>query len=159
MIDYAIDYKVYKPLPSTKVRSRKEDEIYAAMYRANLGGMSVPEIANLYRRRLTRSAIYKGFYNRGWKVKSKRTKHQPTYYRGFAFYPRGGYTLWCQKPGPYFRKSLARVIWEENVGPIPRKHNIFHTDGDYMNNDILNLECLPIGARLHGGKNFKPHPS
>lgn len=38
---------------------------------------------------------------------------------------------------------LHRVIWEDNRGPIPCDCVIHHKDGNPLNNDISNLECIP----------------
>lgn len=38
---------------------------------------------------------------------------------------------------------LHRVIWEYYKGPIPNDCIIHHIDGDFKNNDISNLECMP----------------
>ena len=37
---------------------------------------------------------------------------------------------------------LHRVIWEEVNGKIPKGFHIHHIDGNPLNNDISNLECL-----------------
>lgn len=38
---------------------------------------------------------------------------------------------------------LHQAIWEYHNGPIPPGHHVHHRDGDPLNNDIANLECLP----------------
>lgn len=40
-------------------------------------------------------------------------------------------------------QSLHRAIWEHYNGPIPDGWHIHHKDGDWNNNDISNLECIP----------------
>lgn len=46
----------------------------------------------------------------------------------------------------YFTSStgrrLHRDVWSAQHGPIPRKHHIHHRDGDPLNNDVENLECV-----------------
>lgn len=42
------------------------------------------------------------------------------------------------------RKVLHRVIWEEHHGPIPKDSIVRHLDGDHDNNDISNLQLLPL---------------
>ena len=51
------------------------------------------------------------------------------------------------RPGRYFhevnkRTLLHRDIWIKAYGPIPDGMHIHHIDGDWLNNDISNLECL-----------------
>lgn len=38
---------------------------------------------------------------------------------------------------------LHREIWKHHHGPIPDGHEIHHSDENPLNNDILNLECIP----------------
>lgn len=47
----------------------------------------------------------------------------------------------------HWRTCRARAVklWEETNGIIPPGYHIHHKDGDYTNNDISNLECLPPG--------------
>lgn len=37
-------------------------------------------------------------------------------------------------------RLLHRIIWEENVGPIPSDFDVHHRDGNRINNAIENLE-------------------
>ena len=37
----------------------------------------------------------------------------------------------------------SRWVWQEEHGPIPKGHVILHLDGDPLNCDIENLECVP----------------
>lgn len=47
---------------------------------------------------------------------------------------------------------MHRYVWEYYNGTIPDGHVIHHKDGNKVNNDISNLECLPQNehTRLHG---------
>ena len=36
----------------------------------------------------------------------------------------------------------AREIWQIHYGKIPKNHVIHHKDGNHLNNNIENLECL-----------------
>lgn len=38
-----------------------------------------------------------------------------------------------------------RMIWEQAHGPIPAKHIVRFIDGNTMNIEISNLECIPMG--------------
>lgn len=45
----------------------------------------------------------------------------------------------------YFTRSRAflhRDVWVFHNGPIPRGHHVHHKDGNTLNNDITNLECV-----------------
>lgn len=42
------------------------------------------------------------------------------------------------------KKRLHEEIWMDNNGPIPADHHIHHRDGNPLNNDAGNLECLPV---------------
>lgn len=47
----------------------------------------------------------------------------------------------------YYRhhtQYLHRYVWEKHNGPIPKGYQIHHKDGDPLNNDISNLECLSV---------------
>ena len=48
--------------------------------------------------------------------------------------------------------NLHRAIWESHNGrKVPARHAVHHIDGDVFNNDISNLELVPISehARYH----------
>jgi len=51
----------------------------------------------------------------------------------------------------YFTKAggglLHRHVWEFHNGEIPKEHHIHHKDGNFLNNDISNLECL--ASKVH----------
>ncbi len=50
----------------------------------------------------------------------------------------------------YFTRSrevLHRAIWSFHHGAIPPGHHVHHKDGNPLNNEIANLECLP--AKRH----------
>ena len=53
------------------------------------------------------------------------------------------------RPDGYLIKSIHNIkvlthrqVWEQVKGSIPYKHHIHHIDGDKLNNDISNLQCL-----------------
>jgi hypothetical protein len=51
----------------------------------------------------------------------------------------------------YKRKYCHRLIWEEDVGPIPEGFDVHHKDGNKLNNLLNNLECISKSdhMRLH----------
>src|SRR3990167_472020 len=48
--------------------------------------------------------------------------------------------------------ALHRQIWIDNFGTIPPKHHIHHKDGNPLNNETYNLECISAFTHLseHG---------
>lgn len=55
----------------------------------------------------------------------------------------------------YFKNKttwLHRAVWEHHYGPIPKGFHVHHKDGNSLNNDISNLECMAPGEhhRHHG---------
>lgn len=61
-----------------------------------------------------------------------------------AYFKRKRYV----RKGRYVEEMLHRVVWEDKVGPIPAGHVIIHLDGNKANNDVLNLDCVPMGYHL-----------
>lgn len=55
----------------------------------------------------------------------------------------------------YKGKPCHRIIWEQDIGPIPPGHDIHHKDGNTFNNLLENLECLTKSdhIRLHANDN------
>src|SRR3990167_8562415 len=49
--------------------------------------------------------------------------------------------------------ALHRQIWIDNNGEIPKGFVIHHIDGDSLNNDIENLECL--SAKEHASNHMR----
>jgi RNA polymerase sigma-70 factor (ECF subfamily) len=41
-----------------------------------------------------------------------------------------------------------RYVWEQANGPLPQGHAIYHKDGRTLNDELENLECIPIGEAL-----------
>lgn len=52
------------------------------------------------------------------------------------------------KSKKYIQTILHRVIWEDHYGAIPWDHIIHHKDGDSNNNELSNLECIPLRDHL-----------
>jgi HNH endonuclease len=53
-------------------------------------------------------------------------------------------------------KSLHCEIWEAAHGPIPPGWEVHHRDGDALNNDLDNLECLEAGAHRRYHAEHRP---
>ena len=45
--------------------------------------------------------------------------------------------------GKWVKKYYHRYLWEQTFGEIPTDFQIHHKDGNKLNNDIDNLECVP----------------
>jgi len=72
-------------------------------------------------------------------------------YRGERFYLQTTKRYYQSGRKDVDERSLHRRIWSEVHGPIPSGMAIHHKDGDWRNNDISNLEMMPIPdhARMH----------
>ena len=65
-------------------------------------------------------------------------------------------TYRLQSSGRYFQSDchgdverlLHRRIWHDAHGPIPAGHCIHHINGDWADNSIGNLQCMPSGQHL-----------
>jgi hypothetical protein len=70
-----------------------------------------------------------------------------------------GYYRISSKKEKNHDKYLHRLIWEETNGEIPEGYIIHHIDGNPLNNDIKNLECMTHSKHtiLHhkGKKHFE----
>lgn len=84
------------------------------------------------------SVTYKGVVFR--RYPDSENASDRSYYRPHAGYIRRGV------------EALHREIWKDHHGAIPEGHHIHHKDGNPLNNDIANLECLPAFDHLsaHG---------
>ena len=59
----------------------------------------------------------------------------------------GYYRIISSKEGNY-GKRLHRLIYEKHYGKIPEGYHIHHIDGDKLNNEISNLECLTASEHV-----------
>jgi hypothetical protein len=46
-------------------------------------------------------------------------------------------------------RLIHRVIWEQHHGPIPSKHIVTFKDGNALNWDISNLECISMKQNIN----------
>jgi len=78
-------------------------------------------------------------------AKGRRPKDQVIYYKAQRYtWSTKGYWR-CTTASD--RHNLARRIWEENHGPIPRGHEVFYKDGNRFNIEVENLGCLSRSDR------------
>ena len=66
----------------------------------------------------------------------------PWNYKGGCVESDKGYRIIYKNHKKYYEH---RYIWEQNYGTIPNGNIIHHKDGNKLNNDIENLECMTIG--------------
>lgn len=92
-------------------------------------------------------AIYTILRRRGV-IPPRRCKKVVTY-QGRRFTPdREGYLCEMSRTSGIGRiekteKRLHRIVWSQERGPVPKGHKVVFKDGDRLNCDISNLECLP----------------
>jgi endogenous inhibitor of DNA gyrase (YacG/DUF329 family) len=61
-----------------------------------------------------------------------------------AYFDGGLYRIWPSDR--YFSrggKKLHRAVWMAAFGPVPEGCHIHHRDGNALNNQVANLECMP----------------
>jgi endogenous inhibitor of DNA gyrase (YacG/DUF329 family) len=63
--------------------------------------------------------------------------------------------------GSHRKRGVGRLheeIWKSIHGPIPPGHHIHHSDGDHLNNDPTNLECITKADhhKHHGAQPASP---
>lgn len=70
-------------------------------------------------------------------------------------YPNGKhagyyYHKWKSK-GKYYSKLLHHAVYESVYGEIPKGHVVHHKDGNPLNNNIENLQCVTISehSKIH----------
>ena len=51
------------------------------------------------------------------------------------------YVCWKEN-GKQRRRLESRWVWEQANGDIPAGHHIHHRDGNRLNNELSNLECI-----------------
>ena len=71
------------------------------------------------------------------------------------------YRRYPQSGRPHLRNYFSRsgsfyhvALWAKLRGAVPPGHQVHHRDGDPLNNDIANLECLPVKEHVakHPGR-------
>lgn len=72
---------------------------------------------------------------------SDAMKNKKTKYGRIGLSSSGYYIVTSVKEGNC-HKPLHRLIYEEKFGKIPDGYHIHHKDGNKLNNNIDNLECL-----------------
>lgn len=72
-------------------------------------------------------------------------------YRGERFYLQSSKRYYQSGRKNVPERLLHRRIWSDLHGPIPEGMTIHHKDGDWRNNDLSNLEALPVAehCRAH----------
>jgi len=134
------EYKAVNKIRFNKHPKRQNNDIVAAMYAMYQTGKSLAKIAIEYRR--TRQAVYDVFKTRGYELRKKKI-YPEIIVDGIKFTPshKKGYWRATSREKNIF---LHSYVWRKNGGVIPEKYGVHHKDGDFSNNVISNLECLPI---------------
>jgi hypothetical protein len=81
-------------------------------------------------------------YNAGAQSMVETTTWNGQVYRRYPESERLSDRVYFQRMGLTGAVRLHRDVWSEANGPIPDGHHVHHIDGDTLNNDISNLECL-----------------
>jgi len=70
---------------------------------------------------------------------------------GTGHITRKGYIRICDGSG--VSRMQHDLVWEREVGPIPRGYVVHHVNGDKQDNRIENLDCIDhtTHKRLHSG--------
>lgn len=79
---------------------------------------------------------------------SAKQKHRQRYFWGRPEYGGGKKT------------AIHVAIWEHYNGPVPEGYLLHHKNGDRLNNDISNLECVTYSehGKIHNtGRNLEGH--
>lgn len=130
--------------------ARKPDlETTYAMYDLYCQGQSLEEVGQAFG--VTRQTVYTRFKRQNLDLR-QRPKPKP-----FIEYEGRRYTIGTQG---YYRATegdralLHRVIYENEVGPIPDGWDIHHIDHDKLNNTVTNFMCLSKAdhAALHAAE-------
>lgn len=87
-------------------------------------------------------------------------KHPIQVFNAVRYYLKPSGYFVCNSRGVVTTRYLHRAVWESAHGGIPPGMAIHHKDHDKANNDLANLELIPIGqhARYHGRKRASEDP-
>lgn len=89
-------------------------------------------------------------------MKPKLNFSEKVVYKGIVFIRSKGQKYFRPNSNKFYEgiESLHREIWKDSFGEIPDGHDIHHKDGDFLNNNILNLECMSRSEhhKLHAKK-------
>lgn len=61
---------------------------------------------------------------------------------------------WDKEAKRYRADALHRAVWRFHYGEIPDGHDVHHLDGNWDNNDIANLDCIPEADHVRGHDPF-----
>jgi hypothetical protein len=119
------------------LRRFRDEEIVQAMYRAYQSGLSIRQVAALYRGRYKHQTIHGMFARRGFQLRHAK-KRRAIEYAGMRFTENndGYFQAWTGEGFVY----LHRRVWEDTFGPIPPGMVVHHKNDDRANNGPENLE-------------------
>jgi hypothetical protein len=84
----------------------------------------------------------------GTRVRSETVIFQGIAYRRYPDSPRPSDRVYFRPQGGLIKQgveSLHRELWKAHHGPIPAGWQVHHKDGNALNNDPANLDCMPAG--------------
>lgn len=138
-------------------RNSQIDDLVSAMYSMYVNGLEGEKcdlrcVAQVYRR--TRQGVYSLFKSRGYKLRSK-PKKESVFLDGRKFTQKADGEYWRETLGG--RLALHTYIWEKHKGRVPYGWRIVHRDQNIDNNELSNLECVPLPvAMMRSRKPIKP---
>ena len=119
---------------------RRNNDVYAACYALYLTGKSLGYVAEIhYKGRFSRQSLFDVFNVRGYKLRSKKLRPAKTY-KGII-YRQDKYENYRSRVGGK-TIYLHRLIWEEQMGEIPKDFVVVFKDSDHDNIVIENLDCM-----------------
>lgn len=137
MKDFAKDGIIARHPHGLSLHRAKSEEIAQAMYRAYQGGLSIRQIAKLYRDRYTHQSIHGFFKKRGFPLRKPKAR-ESVEYRGirFTLNDLGYFHAWVN----HKLVLLQRTAWQDNFGPIPAGMVVHMKNGDRRDIRPENLE-------------------
>jgi RNA polymerase sigma factor FliA len=117
-------------------------ELADAIYADYLQLKSCAKVASKWGR--TRQAIHEVLKRRARTSPRRLLTDKVVIWNGEKFTPgKGGYLRRTMRRG-HMEQYLHRIVWAHTNGPIPEGYQVMFKDGDKLNCDLSNLECLPL---------------
>ena len=83
---------------------------------------------------------------KNWSYKSEAIEFNGIIFRRYPKSKRWADAMYFRPHAMHIKngvEALHREIWKSVNGPIPEGYHIHHKDGNPLNNDISNLDCMP----------------
>src|SRR3990167_1094369 len=105
----------------------------------------------------TRRYLLRRYNGAMWKsgAKSESIVFNGIVFRRYPEAKQDAYRRYYRPHGGHVKRGIQHIhqeIWKSHYGPIPDGCHIHHKDGDFLNNDISNLECVSSEKhhKVHG---------